>query len=260
MIGTDALRDRLARGEAVVGPIINVQSPWLVDLSVAAGFDFVLFDAEHGPFGPADLETMIRAAAGASLPSFARVPANLPHEILRFLDAGVSGVKVPKVETQEQAIMVRDAVRYPPLGRRGLAAITHAAGYGFTLSVQDYIARANRELMAWAMVESPEGVDNIDSIAAVPGIDVISIGPGDLSVSMGFNGDRTAAPVREAIAHVVARCKLAGKRVSLPAADEASARASIAQGADIVLINVSPFFHAAARALVENIRSGRNGS
>jgi 4-hydroxy-2-oxoheptanedioate aldolase len=255
MIGPHRLRERLMAGRPVLGPIINFDSPWLVDICGTAGFDFVLIDCEHGPMTPCGVENMVRAAEAAGLSSVVRVPANLPHEILRYLDIGAVGVKVPKIESEAEALQVRDSVRYPPLGQRGLAAITRAAGYGLTVSAQQYVEIANRELLAFAMVESSKGVEEIDRIAAVRGIDVISIGPGDLSVSMGFGGDRSAAPVREAIAHVIARTKALGKWVSLPAADAAGAQACVEQGANLVFINVSPFFYGVAKHLVDHVQS-----
>jgi 4-hydroxy-2-oxoheptanedioate aldolase len=254
VIGPHRVKERLQAGHPVMAPIINFNSPWLVDICANAGLDFVLLDAEHGPLTPSDIELMVRAAEAAGISAIVRVPANVPHEILRFLDIGAMGVKVPKIETEQEAKRMSDAVRYPPLGQRGLSATTRAAGYGLSIAPTDYLKIANREILAFAMVESKLGVENVDLIARVPGINAISVGPGDLSVSMGFAGDRSALPVKEAIAHIIARAKAAKKWVSLPAANAVGVRDCLNQGADIVFINITPFVRDSAKELVAALR------
>src|SRR5579871_4193019 len=204
MIGPHRFRTRLA-GEPVFGLIVNFASPWFIDAAGLGGFDFVMLDAEHGPLSPGSTEPMVRAAEAAGLSPLVRVPANIPHEILRYLDIGAAGVQIPHLETAEETRAAVDAARYPPEGHRGLAAITRAADYGAAVPTRKYMEIANREIAVLAMVETAKAVANIDAIAATPGVDAVIIGPGDLSASLGHGGDRSAPAVRDAIAHIIAR-------------------------------------------------------
>lgn len=249
------MRQKLAAREPAMGPLINFDSPWLVDICGASGFDFVLIDCEHGPMAPQGVEAMIRAAEAAGISAIVRVPANVPHEILRYLDIGAVGVKVPRVESAQDARAAASAARYPPRGDRGLALSTRAAGYGVDVTPQRYIDIANREVFVIALVESARGVENIDEIAATDGIDLIALGPGDLSASMGHGGERSHPDVVEAMRHVIARTKAHGKYCSLPANDPAAARQCFAQGADVVFVGPGAWLVQAGRRFVADARA-----
>lgn len=235
------MRQRLDTGHPVFGVIMNFESPWFADILALAGFDFVLLDAEHGPIVPANAESTIRAAEAAGVSALVRVPGNLPHEIQRYLDIGAVGIQVPRIDTAEDAKAGVDALRYPPDGERGLATITRAANFGATISPDQYMTLANRELAFFATIETRLAVDNIDAIACLPGVDGLSIGPGDLSVSMGHRGSRSVPEVERAIAHVIARAKVHEKWVSLPASDEESAQKCLASGASIIQFPANAF-------------------
>ena len=236
MIGAHRFRERLSAGHPVFGLIVNFNSPWFVDAAGLMGFDFAMLDAEHGPLSPESAEAMMRAAEAAGISPIVRVPANLPHEILRYLDIGAVGVQVPHLETAAETRAAADAVRYPPDGHRGLAAITRAASYGMSVPTKSYMEIANREVVFLAMVETAKAVENIDAIASTPGVDAIIIGPGDLSASLGHGGDRSAPAVKQAITHVIARARAHGKWVSLPAGDAGQAKECLQLGAQIVQV------------------------
>jgi 4-hydroxy-2-oxoheptanedioate aldolase len=251
MIKPNPLKQKLKEGKTVFGPIVNFQSTWFVDVAGLCGFDFVLLDAEHGPLSPSETEPMVRAAEAAGLVPLVRVLSDSAAEMLRFLDIGAMGLKVPRIESGTQAGQIVQSMRYAPDGIRGLAGSTRAAGYGASLSLPDYCKLANEAIMALAMVETREGVSHIDDIAQTLGVDMICLGPGDLSQSMGYRG--AAAPeVERAIDHVIERTKKAGKAVSLPAFDATSVKRVIDRGADVVFI--SP-----ARWLIESSRPFFNG-
>jgi len=234
MIGPHRLKQKLRAGEFVTGPILNFSAPWLVDLAGPIGFDFVMIDAEHGPLSPESAEAMIRAAEVGGLTPVVRVPANVPHEILRFLDVGACAIQVPHIDSAADARRAVAAVKYPPLGERGHAPTTRAAGYGIDQSPGDYVDLANRETMVLAMIESVAAVDNVDAILDVEGIDALIMGPGDLSLSMGHRGVRDAPEVERAVDHVIARATRRGIPVSMPAASAAAIRACHARGAHMV--------------------------
>jgi 2-keto-3-deoxy-L-rhamnonate aldolase RhmA len=244
----------LAEQRTVIGTIVNFNSAWFVDLCGSMGFDFVMIDCEHGPMGPESVEMMIRAAEAAGISSIVRVPANVPHEILRYLDIGARGVQIPHVDSAAEAKAAVDAVRYPPVGKRGLAPITRAAGYGATMKVADYVDLANREVLVLPMIETAEAVAAVDAILDVPGIDAIIIGPGDLAASMGHRGNREVPEVKEAVAHVVARCKARHMPVALTGATPDAVRNCIQQGANIVLVGTAAWLLQAGRDFLGAVR------
>jgi 4-hydroxy-2-oxoheptanedioate aldolase len=234
MIGPHRLKQKLKAGEFVTGPILNFNAPWLVDLSGPIGFDFVMIDAEHGPLSPESAELMIRAAEGGGLTPVVRVPANVPHEILRFLDIGASAIQIPHIDSADDARRAVAAIKYPPMGERGHAPTTRAAGYGIDQSPGDYVDLANRETMVLAMIESVAAVDNVDAILDVEGIDALIMGPGDLSLSMGHRGVRDAPEVERAVDHVISRAARRGIPVSMPAASADGIRACHSRGVHMV--------------------------
>ena len=234
MIGPNRLRQKLAANGFAIGPILNFNAQWLVDLAGPIGFDFVMIDAEHGPLSPESAEGMIRAAEVAGLTPVVRVPANVPHEILRFLDIGASAIQVPHIDSAEDARRAVAAIKYPPFGERGHAPTTRAAGYGIDQLPGAYVDFANRETMVLAMIESTQAVDNVDKILDVEGVDVLIMGPGDLSLSMGHKGVRDAPEVERAVDHVIARARKRGIPVSMPAASTEAIRSCYARGAHMV--------------------------
>lgn len=250
MIGINRVRQRLAEGRPVFGPTVNFNSAWFVDMAGAIGFDYVMLDAEHGPLGPESAELMIRAAEQAGIAPLVRIPINQPQEFLRFLDIGAIGIQVPHVDSRADAEAAAAATRYAPRGHRGLAGTTRAAGYGQTMGLADYMALANREVLCMPMIETAAGVENVEAIAATDGVDVLVIGPSDLSQSMGHGGNRNVPAVQQAIDHVIARAKARKKWVSLPATDAASAREAIARGADFVMISPAAWLTSAGRELL----------
>lgn len=253
MVQSHRLRRKLLAGKPVTGAIVNVQAPWFIDLVGISGFDFVMLDAEHGPITPENVEPMIRAAEQAGMTALVRVPANVPHVILGFLDAGAQAVQVPHIQTADDARRAVSAVRYPPLGSRGMSTMTRAARYGFGQTAAEYVEAANREIVFVPMIETAAGVENIDSILDVEGIDVVFVGTGDLAASMGLPGQRTSPKVREAVRHVLARATAKGIPVGLPVSDAASAADARAEGAMLLEVAMTNMLVQTGRDLLEAI-------
>ena len=253
MIGPHRAREKLSAGAKIFGPIVNFNAPWFIDMAGLIGFDFVLIDTEHGPMTTEGAEGLIRAAEAAGLSPLVRIPSHQPDQFLRLLDLGAVGIQVPHVESGEEAKAAADAIRYRPWGERGLALFTRAAGYGIDGTPQDYIETANREVILMPQIETAAGVENVDAIAATAGVDVIAIGPGDLSLSMGHAANRSVPEVQQAIDHVIARTKAEGKLASLPAADAASARQALDRGADMVLFATANWLVREGRSLLAAI-------
>ena len=213
MLGENAAKAKLAAGQISVGCQAMLVHPMVVELIGRAGFDWVLFDGEHGPLTPESVELGTIAAENVGLTPIARVPVNRPEVILRFMDTGLAGVLVPHVDTADDAEAAVRAVKYHPRGERGLAGV-RASGYG-ARPIAEYIEHANRQTMVLAMIESAASVENIEKIAAVDGIDVLNVGQSDLSQSMGKPGRRDDPEVRAAVERVIEVGTKAGKAVAV---------------------------------------------
>lgn len=205
MLKANKLKARLLAGHRVYGLLNSIPAPLLVEMIGYAGYDFVILDMEHVGVNPQTLENMIRAAECCGVTPLVRVPGAEPGAILRALDAGAQGIVVPRVQDGDQARQAVRASRYHPLGERGISG-GRTTGFG-TLGLQDYMALANREIMVVAMIEDSMGVENIDAIAAVPGVDMILEGAVDLSQSFGVPGQAQHPAVQAAIRRVFAACQ-----------------------------------------------------
>ncbi|MBI4693668.1 MAG: 2,4-dihydroxyhept-2-ene-1,7-dioic acid aldolase [Gammaproteobacteria bacterium] len=203
---SDSFRTRLRRGDLLVGTIVGLDAPEVIEILVGAGFDWLFLDAEHAPASPQNLQRLIIAAG--STPCLVRLPTQDEIWVKRALDSGAAGIIVPQVNTAAQAANIVRYAKYPPEGARGIG-IARALGYGY--EVADYIGRANAETVVMVQAEHLEAVRNIEAIAAVPGIDGFFVGPYDLSASMGKTG-QVADPEVVAAIDTVSR---AGKARSL---------------------------------------------
>ena len=166
------VKQRLLRDEAVFGLFCNIPSPMVVEVLGYAGFDFVIIDAEHGIADFETVENMIRASEVSSIVPITRIGLNLQQYILRFLDAGSMGVQIPFINTKKEAEKVVTAVKYPPIGNRGLAS-TRASKFGLDSTLSEYIKLANQETLVVAQIETIEALKNLNDILTVDNIDWI---------------------------------------------------------------------------------------
>lgn len=175
------VKRRLHEGQPVIGHWISLPSPAVTELMASLEPDWLMIDTEHGPAGGEVVEDLIRAMKGTPTTPLVRVAANNPALIKHALDRGAMGVLVPMVSSPEEARAAVSAARFPPEGIRGVAG-TRANRYGAELP--EYFARWNREVLVAVQIETAQAVENVDAIAAVPGLDVLFIGPNDLSATM----------------------------------------------------------------------------
>lgn len=207
-----SLRQRIESGQCVTGVFCAIPDPIAIEIVAGSGLDFLCIDAEHSPIDRATLENLIRAADSAGGTPIVRVPSWNSDMIGSALDSGADGVLLPRVSTAKQARRAVDMVRYPPVGVRG-AGPGRASRYG--ASIMPYIATANERLLLAIQIETREAVDNLDEIVSVPGIDLIFIGPGDLSVSCGLTGPQDQETLNTMITGIINTCKTAGKPVGI---------------------------------------------
>jgi len=181
----NAVKEKLRSGEVALGQIIlELFTPGVGPMLAASGMEFVLYDMEHGRCDNGLLESMVISCRGTGIVPMCRVPDVNTAPISRVLDLGVQGVMVPRVETREQMEDTVRALKYAPQGRRGVAlGVAHDL---YRSGGADYLVKANEDTIVIALVETVRGLENIDAILSVPGLDVAWMGHYDLTVSMGI--------------------------------------------------------------------------
>jgi 4-hydroxy-2-oxoheptanedioate aldolase len=225
---------RLRRGSPAVGTWLQLHSVHATRLLVAQGcFDWMLVDFEHTPVDhttAAHIFSTISDLSGGRTTPLARVAAGSIDQIKQALDAGCQGIIAPMVSTAEEARAVVRWSRFPPDGERGGGGLAPHLSFG--VNRPTYIAEANREILVGIQVETVEGVENIESILAVPGIDLIFVGPNDLHMSLGLPATFWSDDerFRRAVAAVTGACAEAGVPAGILCRDAAGVRDRVADG------------------------------
>jgi len=181
------LKERLKKGDRLFGPFVNLCHPAVLEIAGLAGFDFAIIDTEHGELSSDRAVDMVRAAKLAGVSPVVRVYGNQPELIAKALDIGAEGVQVPQVGNKAEAIAAVKAAKFTPEGARGCNRYVRAAKYSAADKFA-YFGNSNNETAVIIQVEGKEGMDNLSDIISVPGIDVLFIGPYDLSASLGITG------------------------------------------------------------------------
>jgi 4-hydroxy-2-oxoheptanedioate aldolase len=254
MMRENTMKRKLQAGETVVGVFQPIPASAVTEVFGLVGFDFVILDAEHGPAAVETCEAMIRAADAVDLPTVIRIAENTQQNILRYLDAGALGVQIPMVNNAAQARAVLDSVKYPPVGRRGLAAV-RANGHGLRGPLGDYTRQANAETLVSVQIETRDAIDNLDEILAVEGIDVFFIGPNDLSTSLGYPGEPNNPMVQGIIGDLIERIHAAGKVSGTIAYDSEAIARTKARGIRYVCGGAVPLLAGASRAYLQEVRA-----
>jgi len=231
------LKKALQEGKAVLGPFMKLSDPAVVEIFGHAGFDFVIIDLEHGPLSIETAQNMVRAAEIADITPIIRVSENDPAQISRALDIGAQGVQIPHITTSTEANTAIKAAKFSPLGERGVCRFVRAASYS-AMDRNDYFSSANDNTLVIAMIEGTEGIQNIDEILATPGIDVIFIGPYDLSQSLGLLGQVSHPRVFEELERVADKAKAQGLAVGTFADSIESVRKYQALGIQFISYSV----------------------
>jgi 4-hydroxy-2-oxoheptanedioate aldolase len=208
-----SFRARLLAGEFLAGSWLNLGSPLTAEMAGLSGFDWVMLDHEHGPGSDETIVSQLQAVAATPAVCFVRIAANEPPRFKRVLDLGAMGVMVPYVSTPAEAQAAVAAMRYPPRGIRGVAKLTRATTFG--AGFDEYFAHAHEWLVTMTQIETAEAVENAAPIAAIDGVDVLFIGPMDLTTSLGIPGDYEHPRTIEAFRHVAACAKAAGKAAGI---------------------------------------------
>ena len=214
MLRENKVKRMIKEGKLALSAHISFAEPALVEVIGFAGVDAAFIDMEHTSLDTQIVENLIRASELVDITPIVRVPGHDPNVILRVLESGAQGVQVPHVQTAGQAAELVKAVRYAPMGERGAAGSSRAAGYG-AVPWSEHIRRSNEEILLLAMCEDKAGIDNLDAIAATDGVDIIVVAPTDLSESLGLRGQHDE--LRKVYADVASRLKKVGKaRLGVP--------------------------------------------
>lgn len=238
-----------------IGMWLALTSPDVAELCAGAGYDWVVIDGEHSAWDMPTILAQVRGvlASGSSCHPIVRIPEARVWMVKQVLDIGVQTVLVPMVESAEQAREMVRAMRYPPEGIRGVGAtLARASGYG---AAPDYVATANAQTCLIVQVESRAGVEALDDILAVEGVDAVFIGPADLAADMGYPGRYGVPEVQAVIEDCHARIAAAGKAGGVLTFDPEQARAYLAAGVAFVGVGADAhLLSGAARRLASGFR------
>ena len=235
------LREKMLRGERTIGSFFELGSASVVECLGLAGLDYIIVDTEHGAFDPLAAVEYIRVAKQYGMTPLARVQEISRPAVLKLLDAGAMGLIIPDVNTVEEVEKIVGWGKYMPLGRRGVAP---SAGTDFWLSdyasqgLEHYFEVSNRETVLFPQCETVGCLENIERIAALPGVDGIFVGPFDLSASMGIPGQFEKPEFQQALRRILAACRAAGKPAMIYAATEQKVKEGFDMGFDSVTYNM----------------------
>lgn len=254
----NAFRDRLARRaeQCPVGTWIMSASPLVAEGIGHAGFDWGVIDMEHTPLDLMEVIHLLQAVAGTSMSPVVRVPWNDTVTIKRVLDAGAQTLLVPFVQDAEQARAAVAATRYPPQGVRGMAGMSRASRFG---TAPNHLVQANSQVAVIVQIETPEAVQQLEAIAAVPGIDALFVGPGDLSGSMGHPGQLTHPAVMELMRDAADRARKLGMPIGTVGGTPEVVQQYRAAGYDFVAIASDlGLMMRASMAALQTVRAASN--
>lgn len=249
----NAFRDALAAGRSLIGVWSMLNSTDAVEGLAWSGFDWLLIDGEHAPVTLPDAMAHMRALAATPTLPVMRLVWNDPILLKQYLDAGATTVMLPYVQHAEEASAAVRAMRYPPHGQRGVAAMHRASRYG---RIKDYARYADDSLYLMVQIETRQALANLDSILAVDGVDAVFFGPGDLAASMGYPGRADHPEVTAEIEKALARVRLTPKAAGALAPNPAIAERHIRSGFDFVSVaNDCAMLFSAADAAAARFRS-----
>jgi 4-hydroxy-2-oxoheptanedioate aldolase len=244
-------------GHQALGMFVGFPSTQMIEMAAYNGFDAVVLDNEHGMLSAENVEHMVIASELAGVTPLVRTVSSDPKEILKALDRGAHGVHVPQVDTKQEAEMVVEAVKYPPVGKRGAAFSMRAASYG-TVPVYEYLEHANKETLVCIHVESAKAMDNLDDILQVKGIDMVYIGPTDLSVSLGYGGRIDHPEVLKAVESIYESAKKRNVKLGIHVKDDKGAINRLKNGADYVCLTVTSLINDSFSRYIRAVRAGQN--
>jgi 4-hydroxy-2-oxoheptanedioate aldolase len=249
----NAIKAKLAAGEPAFGCFVRTAEPSLIEYVAMLGWDFLVLDAEHGTLQPREVEDLCRAIELRGTTPIVRVTTNDAPTILRFLDTGAHGVHVPWVNSAGDVERAVQAVKYAPRGVRGLAG-SRASEWGLRGAIGDYVRDANRETLVAIHIETQDAVDAIDDYLAIDGVDVMFLGPMDLSQSLGHPGDLRHPEVAAAMDRVAEAVVGSGRTLGIYAGTVDMTREWLDRGARYFTTSLEAFLRDGMQAHLRDVR------
>jgi len=213
MTTAKTFRERVLAGETLFGLFLDLGSPWSAELCGQAGYDWLLVDLEHGMATEADLPGMLMAVESAGAAALVRPQSGERLRIGRALDMGAIGIMIPRLDSAAEAAEAVTYLRYPPAGVRGVALRARGAGLGSVAHAD--VATISERIVGIVQIESVGALREADAIAATDGVDVLFVGPADLTHSLGIPGQFDSPAYRDALRKVVAACRAHGKAAGI---------------------------------------------
>jgi 4-hydroxy-2-oxoheptanedioate aldolase len=253
----------IGEGELQLGCWLGLADPYVAEISAGAGFDWLLIDGEHAPNDLRSITAQLQVIAGRPTHAVVRPPVGDTWLIKQLLDAGAQSLLIPMVESAVQAQTLVDAVTYPPHGVRGIgSALARASDFA---AIGDYLTTAREEICLLAQVENQKGMEALDDILAVDGIDGVFIGPSDLAADMGFIGKAGAPEVKNAVLSAMQKIVASGKAAGILTLDRDLQQQCRDIGASFIAteIDVTLFarnMRSAAQCAAERLKSGQTGT
>jgi 4-hydroxy-2-oxoheptanedioate aldolase len=246
------LKEIWASGKPALGGWCSMPGSFSAELMASQGWDVVTIDTQHGVIGYSEMLQMLQAISTTDATPLVRVSWNQPGEIMRALDSGAYGIICPMINDAAECAAFVKACRYPPDGFRS-SGPTRAAVYGGA----DYLAKANGEMLTIAMVETAQGLANVEAIVATPGLDGVYIGPSDLSLSLGGppGQDSDAPLLMAAFDKILAACQAAGVRTAVHTASVAYSQKMLERGFDLVTVGADTRFLMSGRREAAEMRA-----
>ncbi|HXN15929.1 MAG TPA: aldolase/citrate lyase family protein [Usitatibacter sp.] len=231
----NSFKRALLAGRPQIGLWVSLASPYSAEIVAGSGFDWLLIDTEHSPNEVDTTLAQLQAVAAYPVSPVVRPAWNDKVLIKRHLDIGAQSLLIPYVQSEEEAAAAVAAIRYPPSGVRGVAGSTRAGRFG---RVANYARQAQQELCLLLQIETRLGLDNLEKIARIDGIDGLFIGPADLAAGLGHLGDTGHAEVQSAIQEAIRRIKACGKAAGILATDEPTTRRYIEWGTTFTAVGL----------------------
>jgi len=231
----NTFKQALVAGRQQVGLWVSLASPYSAEIVAGAGFDWIVIDTEHSPNEVDTTLAQLQVVAAYPVAPVVRPAWNDKVLIKRHLDIGAQTLLIPYVQNAEEAAAAAAAIRFPMRGVRGVAGVTRASRFG---RVSDYTKRAEQELCLIVQVENRAGLDNLEAIANVDGVDGVFVGPADLAAGLGHLGEQSHPEVQSAIRDAIGRIRACGKGAGILATDEASARRYIEWGTTFTAVGL----------------------
>ncbi|MFJ3057239.1 HpcH/HpaI aldolase/citrate lyase family protein [Herbaspirillum sp. NPDC087042] len=254
----NTFKQALQSGRLQLGLFLGMGSPLGAELLATCGYDYLLIDGEHAANDLRSIQAQLQAMAAYPVQCLVRPPNHDASLIKQLLGTGAQTLLVPMVDTAEQAQSLVRAMRYPPDGIRGVGtALERSARWN---AVSDYFARVEENSCLIVQIESRLGLQNLDAIAAVEGVDAVFIGPADLAASMGYLGQPGHAEVKAAISQAILGIRAAGKAAGVFSSDPAAAQQYLAAGASFLALGAdTSVLRGAAVKLLNSVRPASAG-